>query len=101
MSEPHSERRLLRSADAALGTVGLYVGALGPTLPAIAKDLDVSLDTAGLALTAMAAGSVAASFTVAAHFHRGSQRRVAAVGIAAAAAGLAGLAFAPEFAASS
>ena len=98
MATEPEERRLLRSADAALGCVGLYVGALGPMLPKISTDLDVPLDTAGLVLVAMAGGAVASAATVAARFHRGSQRTVALAGMLAVAAGLAGLAAVPSFA---
>jgi DHA1 family inner membrane transport protein len=77
------ERRLLLSADAALACVGLYVGALGPSLSAFADDAGVSLGTAGLLLTALAFGSVGASGAVTLRLHRFSQRRVAAAGMAA------------------
>jgi fucose permease len=98
LSDDADERRLLGAADLALGAVGFYVAAVGPALATLAADLDVSLDTAGLALTASAAGGVLASASVAARFHRLSQRRVAAAGAALLVVASLGLALAPWFA---
>jgi MFS family permease len=88
------DRRLLTAANAALGCIGLYVGAVGPSLSTIARDGGVALDTAGFVVAAMAAGSVVASGLVAARLHRRSQRRIAALGTAGMAMGLLGLAWA-------
>ena len=86
------ERRLLLSADAALACVGLYVGAIGPSMSTFAREADVSLDTAGLLLTALALGSVMASGAVTLRLHRYSQRRIAAAGMAAMAVAMLGFA---------
>lgn len=87
-----SERRLLLAAYAAIACIGLYVGAIGPSLEAIADDAGVSLGTAGLVLAALATGSVTGSATVTAWLHRRRQRLVAAAGMLLMAAGLIGLA---------
>ncbi len=86
------ERRLLLAADGALGCVGLYAGALGPSLSTFAADAGVSLGNAGLLITALASGGVAASALVTFSLYRRSQRRVAAVGMTAMAATMLGLA---------
>ena len=86
-----SEQRLLLAAYAAIACIGLYVGAIGPSLEAIADDSGVSLGTAGLVLTALATGSVTGSATVTAWLHRRRQRLVAAGGMLLMAAGLVGL----------
>lgn len=99
MTDPAAaENRLLRALDGALASVGLYVGAIGPCLATIAADASVSLDTAGLVLTAMALGSVTASGTIAMRFHRLNQRKVAAGGVALLAAGLLAVGLANQFA---
>lgn len=90
----HGDRRLLSAANAALGCIGLYVGAVGPSLSTIARDGGVALDTAGFVVAALAAGSVAASGLVATKLHRRSQRRVAALGAGGMALGLLALAWA-------
>jgi fucose permease len=97
VTDDRAEQRLLGAANAGLACIGLYVGAVGPALETIADHLDVSLDTAGLTLTAMAAGAVVAAGAVAARFHHGSQRNVAAIGIAAMTLGLVGWAVAPTW----
>ena len=53
--------RLERNAFLAILCVGLYATVLGPALPSFADRLNVSLDTAGLLVTALFAGSITAS----------------------------------------
>lgn len=82
----------------ALFCVGLYASAFGPVLPFIADDLGVSLDTAGLLLTALFIGSIAASATVAMALHGQDTRRLTLVGLASAIAGVLLLGFARSWA---
>lgn len=98
LSPAANEQRLLLAAYGAIACIGLYVGAIGPSLEAIAGDSGVSLGTAGLVLTALATGSVTGSATVTAWLHRRRQRLVAAGGMLLMAAGLVGLGFAGTWA---
>ena len=91
-----SEFRLLHTASLmALFCVGMYAGAFGPVLPFLAEDLGVSLDTAGLVLTALFFGSIAASSTVALALHGRDTRALSAAGLGCATAGLLVLGLAP------
>ncbi len=90
-------RRLHAAAMMAFVCVGLYASAFGPALPFIAEDMGVSLDTAGLILTVFFCGSIAASAAVALALHGRETRLLAAWGLASATAGLALLAFAPNW----
>lgn len=81
----------------ALFVVGLYASAFGPVLPFVADDLDVSLDTAGLLLTALFIGSIAASASIALVLHGQDTRRLTLVGLAAAIGGMLLLGFAPNW----
>lgn len=81
------DRLLHAGALMALFGVGMYASAFGPALPFIAEDLGVSLDTAGLVLTAFFLGSISASATIAIALHRHHPRTLAAWGVAAAGTG--------------
>ncbi len=102
MSRSSSDhRRLLRaSSNLSLFVVGLYAASFGPVLPFLAADLNVSLDTSGLVLTALFAGSITASGIIAVALHAANMRRLAIAGLACIAAGvvLLGLASAWPFA---
>jgi fucose permease len=90
--------RLLRFASyMALFCVGLYASTFGPALPFIADDLGVSLDTAGLLLTAFFLGSIILSASVATLFHGHDTRALTIVGLTCSTAGLLGLGFAPAW----
>lgn len=92
------EYRLLHTASfMALFCVGLYSSSFGPVLPFISEDLSVSLDTAGLMLTAFFIGSIAASASVAVALHRRDTRALCIAGLASASAGVALLAVAPNW----
>jgi predicted MFS family arabinose efflux permease len=82
----------------ALFVAGLYCAAFGPVLPFVAHDLDVSLDTAGLLLTVLFAGSIAASAAVALALHGQDPRRLTLAGLSAVIVGTLLLGFAPTFA---
>jgi fucose permease len=81
----------------ALFGVGVYAASFGPTLPFLARDLDVSLDTAGLLLTALFVGSISASASIAIALHRWHPRMLSVWGLAAATSGVALLAAAPSW----
>jgi fucose permease len=68
-------------ALAAIFCVGLYAAALGPALKFFAQDAGVSLDTAGLVLTAIFLGSMLASATVATRLHGREPRLLALIGL--------------------
>ena len=68
--------------------VGMYAAAFGPALPFLARDAGVSLDTAGLVLTALFAGSITASATIALVLHRRDMRVLALAGLVCITAGL-------------
>ena len=68
--------------------VGLYAASFGPTLPFIADDMGVSLDTAGLILTALFVGSISASATVAVALHGRDTRALCIAGLTCATTGL-------------
>lgn len=76
---------------------GLWVTAFGPGLPFIARQGDVGLGTAGLVITALAAGSITASGVVAGRLGRVDARLLTAVGLALAACGMLGIGLAPAF----
>lgn len=90
-------RRLHLAAFAALFCVGLYAGTLGPVFPFLSEDLGVTLDTAGLIITSLFIGSVAASSIVATALHRHDTRLLATGGVAAALLGAGTLAIAPTW----
>lgn len=90
--------RLLHAASyMALFCVGLYASSFGPVLPFLSDELDVSLDTAGLVLTALFIGSISASASIALVLHGQDTKRLCVAGLAASAAGMVGLGLAPNF----
>lgn len=89
---------MLRWASyAALFCLGLSASAIGPVLPFLADDVGVSLDTAGLLLTAFFIGSIGSSSLVAVALHARDQRVLIAIGLACQLAGTLMLAFAPTW----
>jgi fucose permease len=95
---PTDDYRLLHiSAYMAMVCVGLYAGSWGPSLSFIADDVGVSLDTAGLLLTAMFLGSIVASASVAFVLHGYDTRKLCVAGLALMTAGLATTAIAPTW----
>lgn len=99
MEETRPDYRLLHSAAyMALFCLGVSAASIGPALPFIANDVDVSLDTAGLLLTAFFVGSISTSALVAVSLHGRDQRTLVLVGLMLQAVGTLGLGFAPSFA---
>ncbi len=95
---PSADYRLLHTAAyMAMFCVGLYAAAFGPALPFIAADMDVSLDTAGLILTALFTGSIFASASVAIALHGSDTRVLCIAGLASATAGLLLIGIAPSW----
>lgn len=93
-----ADYRLLHTAVyMAMFCVGLYAAAFGPALPFIADDMGVSLDTAGLILTALFIGSISASACVAIALHGRDTRALCIVGLACATAGLLLIGIAPSW----
>jgi fucose permease len=90
-------RMLHAAALMALFCVGVYAAAFGPALPFIAEDLGVSLDTSGLLLTALFAGSITASATVAVRLHFYDTRLLSTGGLACATAGALIIGLAPAW----
>lgn len=82
---------------AVLFDTGVYGTAFGPAMPFLAGGLGVSLSTAGLLLTALFAGSITASASIAWFGHRADQRLVALFGLALIALGLGGIGFATSW----
>lgn len=74
--------------------IGMYAAAFGPALPFIAHDAGVSLDAAGLVLTALFAGSITASASIALVLHGREMRLLAVTGLVCITAGLLLLGFA-------
>jgi fucose permease len=100
VQQPHdpADYRLLHAvALMALFGVGVYAASFGPTLPFLARDLGVSLDTAGLLLTALFVGSISASASVAIALHSRHPRVLSAWGLGAATCGVTLLAAAPSW----
>lgn len=89
--------RLLLGGYLALAVVGLYSTSLGPALPAIAEEHGVALDTAGLLVTVLFAGSIAASGGVAVRIIRVDARTMTAGGLGAVAVALVVLGAAPAW----
>lgn len=95
---PEQDYRLLHAAAyLALFCVGVYAAAFGPALPFIAEDLGVSLDTAGLILTALFLGSISASALVAFVLHGRDTRSLCIAGLVCATSGLLLIGFAPTW----
>ncbi len=81
----------------ALFCIGMYSGSFGPALPFIAEDLGVSLDTAGLILTALFLGSITASASVAVALHGRDARLLTLWGLCGIVPGIAMLGLAPTW----
>jgi fucose permease len=81
----------------AMVCLGVSAASIGPVLPFLADDVDVSLDTAGLLLTAFFVGSISSSALVAVVLHGRDTRLLMLAGLLLQATGTAGLAFAPTF----
>jgi fucose permease len=95
---PDEDYRLLHAAAyMALFCVGLYAATFGPALPFIAADLDISLDTAGLILTALFIGSISASAAVATIWHGRDTRTLCLAGLGFATVGLMLIGIAPDW----
>ncbi|MGH2633447.1 MAG: MFS transporter, partial [Tepidiformaceae bacterium] len=90
-------RRVLAASNLGLVCTGLYATAFGPALPFLADDFGVSLDSAGLLLTALFLGSITASASLAFRFHRLEPRLVGAAGLLVVASGLVLLGVAPSW----
>jgi fucose permease len=84
----------LAPAFAAFACLGLWVTALGPSLREFATELDVSLSATGLLLSALFAGSITGSASVATVLRRRDPARVSLAGLLLIASGLALLPFA-------
>jgi fucose permease len=89
-----NERRLTRLAYACLLIVGINGGWIGPFLPEISSTLHVSIDHAGLVISATAAGYFAALIIAGALSHRWSAQHILIVAMILFTAGLLGLAVA-------
>lgn len=97
-SEPSPDYRLLHAAAfASIFCLGISAAAIGPVLPFLAEDVGVSLDTAGLLLTAFFIGSISTSALVAIRLHGYDTRMLCLVGLVFQALGTALLAVAPSF----
>lgn len=94
---PEDYRLLHAAAYLALFCVGVYAATFGPALPFIASDLNISLDTAGLILTALFVGSISASAAVATVLHGRDTRKLCLAGLACATAGLLLIGIAPDW----
>ena len=86
------------AAYLALACVGLYATSFGPALPFFSREFGVSLDTAGLLITALFAGSISASAATVVRLHRLDQRALCAAGLGGVTAGLLLMGLAPSFA---
>ncbi len=85
---PSDLARLHFAAFASIFCVGVWATSFGPALPFLADDMGMSLGAAGLLLTALFAGSIAASGAVFFRLHRINNRELDAAGLAMAAVGL-------------
>jgi fucose permease len=96
-SDADQYRLLHIAAFMALFVVGTYAGSFGPALPFLSRDLGVSLDTAGLLLTAFFLGSIASSATIAIVLHARDTRTLTIGGLCCVIAGLLCMATAPSW----
>jgi fucose permease len=93
-----SDYRLLHAAAfASIFCLGISAAVIGPALPFLADDVDVSLDTAGLLLTAFFIGSISTSALIAVRLHGVDTRLLCLAGLGFQALGTAILAIAPTF----
>jgi fucose permease len=88
------ERRLTGLAYACLLIVGIHVGWIGPFLPGISHILHLSIDRAGLIISATSAGYFLALIVAGAVSHRWSAQTILIAAMVLFAAGLFGLAIA-------
>lgn len=89
--------RLEAAACLTLAMIGVYSTSFGPAMQSIADDFGVSLDHAGILLTLLFLGSIAASAAFAGWLHRFEPKWFAALGGLMVGAGTAGIAFAPSW----
>ena len=75
------ESRTRAGAPVSVFGVGPYAAGMGPALPFFARDGGVSLDTAGLVVTAIFGGSIVTSFAVATRLHGCDPRLLALIGL--------------------
>jgi DHA1 family inner membrane transport protein len=90
--------RLEVAACLTLAMIGVYSTSFGPAMQSIADDFGVSLDHAGVLLTLLFLGSIAASALFATWLHAFEPKWFAALGLLLVAAGTAGIAVAPSWA---
>jgi fucose permease len=91
------EYRLLHiAAYAALFVIGMYAASFGPVFPFLADDLDISVDTAGLLLTALFFGSILASSSIALALHGRDMRVLTTFGLVAMVVGVLTIGLAPN-----
>jgi fucose permease len=91
------EYRLLHiAAYAALFVIGMYAASFGPVFPFLADDLDISVDTAGLLLTALFFGSILASSSIALALHGRDMRLLTLLGLVSMIAGVTTIGLAPN-----
>lgn len=95
MNSPAARAQI--AAFLAIGCVGLYATSFGPALPFLSDRFDVSLDTAGLLITALFAGSISASAVTALRFHGLDSRLLCLAGLALVTAGLLLMGLAPSW----
>ena len=95
--DPAEYRLLHAAALLSFVCVGVYMSSFGPALPFIAGDLGISLDTAGLMLTAIFTGSILSSAIVAVRLHGHHPRRLTIAGVASATAGVLLIGFSPAW----
>ena len=95
--DPDEYRLLHAGALLSLFCVGVYMSSFGPALPFIADDMGVSLDTAGLLLTAIFTGSILASAGVAIWLHGRHPRQLTIIGVASATVGVLLIGIAPDW----
>jgi len=88
------ERRLTGLAYACLLIFGLHAGWIGSFLPEISRVVQISIDRAGLIVSAASAGYFIGLIVAGALSHRWSAQNILAVAMALSAAGLFGLAMA-------
>jgi fucose permease len=98
VEESAPDYRLLHGAAwLALLCLGIQASAIGPVLPFLADEHDVSLDTAGLLLSAFFVGSIFSSAAVAIALHGRDARLLCIIGLSAQATGALLVAVAPSW----
>jgi MFS transporter, FHS family, glucose/mannose:H+ symporter len=89
---PTNERRLTGLAYACLLIVGIHAGWIGPFLSEISRMLTLSIDRAGLVVSAASAGYFVALIVAGGVSHRWSAQKILVVAMALLGAGMFGLA---------